>query len=449
MLAMGDALTNSGEPRLAIDTIYQQAFELATGKGDANRASRACNNVFMALLRQGAGPAIATPEALEWAERAKRYSQPDTPEDALADAVQGSATCAHLKKWKEGVDLLNQALDKAYRLGDVQVFCNVATLWMFYVWVPKYADKQRKLAKDVTLLPRDEVKKNYIYEALGMAEIVFYALGDIQKKKEIELEYIEFFRETGYKSGIYGIPARHAQTACREGRLEECLELCYKILTLGHEIGLVETAQATYHSIVYRPLIYLGRLPELAPLTPEVLNRPMALPTQTLLLVHKGHIDQAREYLEKAVLSRPYIGTDQDYSWIWLDVFLLEAAVLLEHDRAAELLMTRFNETSIRTTGGWETTITARHLGSASALLGRLEQARFYYNQAMEVCRSMNFRPELALTRFQLAELLLEHYPQEQEEAQGHLDFAIGEFEQMKMKPSLEKALEMKEKTGS
>jgi len=57
----------------------------------------------------------------------------------------------------------------------------------------------------------------------------------------------------------------------------------------------------------------------------------------------------------------------------------------------------------------------------------------------------MRFRPEIALTRLQLAELLLEHYPQEKSEAIGHLDFAFAEFRDMKMQPSLERALRHKE----
>jgi hypothetical protein len=40
----------------------------------------------------------------------------------------------------------------------------------------------------------------------------------------------------------------------------------------------------------------------------------------------------------------------------------------------------------------------------------------------------MRFRTELALTRLQLAELLLEHYPDEKSDALEHLDFAINEF---------------------
>jgi hypothetical protein len=57
----------------------------------------------------------------------------------------------------------------------------------------------------------------------------------------------------------------------------------------------------------------------------------------------------------------------------------------------------------------------------------------------------MKFRPELALSRLELAELLLEHYPQEKSEAIAHLDFAIAEFRDMKMQPSLERALRSKQ----
>jgi len=53
----------------------------------------------------------------------------------------------------------------------------------------------------------------------------------------------------------------------------------------------------------------------------------------------------------------------------------------------------------------------------------------------------LRFRPEIALIRLQLAELFLEHYPDDRAEAMEHLDFAIAEFQEMKMQPSLERAL--------
>jgi tetratricopeptide (TPR) repeat protein len=77
--------------------------------------------------------------------------------------------------------------------------------------------------------------------------------------------------------------------------------------------------------------------------------------------------------------------------------------------------------------------------------LGRYDEARQYYQEALKIATEMRFRPELALTRLQLAELLLEHYPEERKEALEHLDFAINEFREMKMQPSLERALRHKD----
>jgi tetratricopeptide (TPR) repeat protein len=80
-----------------------------------------------------------------------------------------------------------------------------------------------------------------------------------------------------------------------------------------------------------------------------------------------------------------------------------------------------------------------------AALLGRYDKARKHYQEAIKVCTEMRFRPELALTRLELAELLLEHYTKERTEAVEHLDFAINEFRDMKMQPSLERALRHKD----
>jgi hypothetical protein len=44
-----------------------------------------------------------------------------------------------------------------------------------------------------------------------------------------------------------------------------------------------------------------------------------------------------------------------------------------------------------------------------------------------------------------LAELLLEHYPKEKADALEHIDFVIKEFGEMKMQPSLERALKLRQ----
>jgi tetratricopeptide (TPR) repeat protein len=63
------------------------------------------------------------------------------------------------------------------------------------------------------------------------------------------------------------------------------------------------------------------------------------------------------------------------------------------------------------------------HLGGAAALLGQYEEAREHYQEAIRICTEIRFRPELALTRLQLAKLLLEHFPEERTDAIAHLDF--------------------------
>ncbi len=130
-------------------------------------------------------------------------------------------------------------------------------------------------------------------------------------------------------------------------------------------------------------------------------------------------------------------------------VQLLEAANILKvvapHGVAALLspfagfLSTRSNDV----------TCIARHLGDASTLNGQHEEGKAFYHQAIHVCTQTRHRPELALTRLGLAELLLDHYPDEHAEAIEHLDFAIGEFREMKMQPSLERALGRKQVLGA
>jgi tetratricopeptide (TPR) repeat protein len=143
--------------------------------------------------------------------------------------------------------------------------------------------------------------------------------------------------------------------------------------------------------------------------------------------------------------ARPDIVTDKDVTWASIDMIFLQAAVLIGHKQTAESLLRRLAGSGLRTTGVFNPTCVDRVLGGAAALLGRYDEACKYYQEAIRICTETQFRPELALTRLQLAELLLEHYPDEKREALEHLNFAIKEFRDMKMQPSLERALRHKD----
>ena len=165
-------------------------------------------------------------------------------------------------------------------------------------------------------------------------------------------------------------------------------------------------------------------------------------------MLFRSRLDEARAELASGLASLP--GDLGATPLAESPVRLLEAAVALS-DRDAAMRLLPHVRPMAGTLGNGERAVTcvARHLGAASALLGELEDARAYYDQGLELCRRVRFRPETALTRLQLAELLLEHYPQEQAQALQHLDFAIAEFQEMKMQPALERALKHKGLLGA
>ena len=187
-----------------------------------------------------------------------------------------------------------------------------------------------------------------------------------------------------------------------------------------------------------RPLLYLGK-------AENAFEKILPPFMRIFYSAHLGKADEASESLNDMVRRRSHVNLREDESLAWIDTLLLEAAILVRHREAADFLLRRFAGSPIRTTGIWLSTIIARHLGAAAALLGRVDEAKAHYLDAIQVAADMRFRPELALTRFQLAELLLDHYPEEREQALEHLDFAIKEFEEMKMQPSLEKAQALRE----
>jgi tetratricopeptide (TPR) repeat protein len=232
-----------------------------------------------------------------------------------------------------------------------------------------------------------------------------------------------------------------------DGQLEEAAKCYDDVLRLGAEMGAPQAALVFANFFGPRLSGYLGwgreelrRLDEWA----QAAGLSVEPHTKAYYLVCEGEREEAATILGEAAdhyAAEPE-KTRHDFG---TRVLLLELAVLAKHMRAAEILLNLLVGATYKTTGLSNPTCVARHLGAAAALLGRYEETRKHYEEAIKVCTEMKFRPELALTRLQLAELLLEHYPKERTEALEHLDFAISEFRDMKMRPWLERALRHKE----
>ena len=253
-------------------------------------------------------------------------------------------------------------------------------------------------------------------------------------------------REFAERSGQVYVPIvvaiREVIQATIYGRLEEADKITRDMLARGEELGITIITGVFAVVSGIRALLLSGKNEEALQLVTTYYPIPNE---QALCLVHLGREAEVVKILEQSVVARPDIGSAEDETPVHYDIMYLEAAVLTGHRPAAELLLNRLADCDFRICSLYSTSCIPRHLGGAVALLGKYDEARKYYQEAIKLCTEMPFRPELALSRLQLAELLLEHYPDEKKEALEHLDFAIKEFREMKMQPSLERALRHKD----
>jgi hypothetical protein len=155
-------------------------------------------------------------------------------------------------------------------------------------------------------------------------------------------------------------------------------------------------------------------------------------------LAYTGQAEGVRKLIgESRILER---SQDEPVDLQTLVLALEAASAIGDADLAARLLL-YFPTDLPFTIGPGNYTCYSRHIAAAEALLGESERAMTHFEEAIDRCKLARFRPELALSRLGLAELLLDHYPDERDAAIEHLDFAIAEFRDMKMQPSLERAL--------
>jgi len=447
LLALGDALILASEHQRVIDIEAPQALSLAEAIADNTRASRACLLAMKGLVVYGT-PAWASPEAAQWAGLANRYAEPDTVERAWADAMLGIVKGSGVSSSPEKVAHLSRALDLARRLGDPDTYWLAAGNWLFGMLAPQHDEERLRLVEELAEHSRAGVNLFLLGVSLWQMVHVFLEFGQRRRAEETMGEMRALAERSGQANLLILSMVNDAILAIWDGRLEEAVAIRRRMLAHAEELGIFEFA-ALWSSWVLPARVHLGdagRALEVSLQGSRNLLQSVATDMTILFcLAHLGRYAEVAEMLERLVVARPGIGSAEDETGAWEDITSLEAAVLAGHRQAAELLLNRLAGSSIRTSGLWLTTCAGRHLGAAAVLLDRPEEARTHYQEALKAASELKFRPEVALTRFQLAELLLEHYPKERAEAREHLDFAISEFRDMKMQPSLERALRHKE----
>jgi tetratricopeptide (TPR) repeat protein len=436
MLDLCDALYLVVDTRRILEAEAPAVFSLAESLGDGSRAVRACMVAIMSIAVEQL--AFTTPEAGEWAKRVDRYAKPDTIERAYADMSLG-ALKFYTGDRRSALSLLNQAVDLAHRIGDQQALWLTSAVFLWHLGAPQHIEQRMRLCEELWAGSHVGLNVNTVF-ALGWIVDTPLIMGRRQLAEEVFGELHTLTERTGHIFPEIYSSSVDAVLAVMDGHLENAVDIAKQMQARGEETGVLAYI---FTSPGIRAQLYLGA--SLEALEREVPNRvqeQVIIPC--LVQAHQGRKEEASEILEN-VIKRLGIGNPEDETPIWLITVFLEASVLIGHRQAAELLFNRLNITPLYTTGIFYPTCIPRHLGGAASLLERYDEARKYYQEAINICMEMPFRPELALSRLQLAELLLEHYPDEKKEALEHLDFAIKEFREMKMQPSLERALRHKD----
>jgi serine/threonine protein kinase/tetratricopeptide (TPR) repeat protein len=453
LLDLSEALVNAGEPRQALDSELPAAFALAESAEAEEIAWRACQLAMLALVYWQGGTFFvwASEEGRQWIERSDQYAKPNTSERAMTDFYLGLVTYStglatgSFDSLKTGSLVMSQAIEQLRKLGDNEILWLIIPLWLVYGSTPQGFGEQLKIAEEMSQRTRQGIRLERGISQLFVVGNTFLEYGQRQRCEDLWNECHVIFERTRQGNGLIYSLAIRGVLSTMDGRLDEAVAETNVLLSKAAELDLQTFARHHWEFSGMRANYLLGNIQRLfdsLPPPPEVTY------LRTLYLAALNKQDEVKDLLDKLLKRRPNIGTEDDYLWCFLDVVYLEAAVLVGHHRAAEALLRQLAGKMPNITGFYYPTCVPRHLGSAAAMLGRPEEARNYYQEAMRAASNVRFRPEIALTRFQLAELLLEHFPQEKTEAKAHLDFALEEFNEMKMQPSLEKAEKLKAKYG-
>jgi tetratricopeptide (TPR) repeat protein len=302
---------------------------------------------------------------------------------------------------------------------------------------------RQRLAEELAVRPHTGATMLTVGTALVFAAFALLESGHRQKSEKCMEECREIAERSGQANLWFLAMVDNCILATLDGRLEAVDEMGRKMRARGEELDLAGYSALMEWIATWTARNYLGKTDEVSQLSEK-----LGLFAQWLAPLDLSRPEgkaMAVTLLEERVMARPNFGASDDGVPISMDLNFLNIAMTVGHRRAAEKLMKRLEDLHLCTTGLFTVQSPSLIIADGAAFLNRYDDARRYYREGMERAVMIRYRPEIALLRLHLAELLLEHYPDEKKEALEHLDFATKEFREMKMQPSLERALRHKD----
>ena len=441
LLALGKAVIPAGQPMRVPETLAPEALDLADAIGDRARAFAACRMAMDGLQSYGHGALSGGPEWRRWAERADELAEPGTSERVYTDWAMSQMSLVEGRPG-EAWELRYRALELARQLGQPGVISQAASVLLTSKWwAPKYQRLQSALATELADMGPQLLD---VLQRSGSTQQTLFiwhhliAQGDRNRAKTVSDMIIERAERTQDPDLLMASVPVKALEATLDGRLEEAIVIAESIATIGAELGRELAGEEMAGAPV--PMVLLGRARELL----EGSESGPRSPWRAWLLAEVGLHTEAKVVLKAALDEASTLLQDDETPTILLAV-LLATALIVNDQPTVKLAAGKLGVLAHLSTLPGTEACPALLLGDAAALLGQPDEARELFRQALELSEGIRNRPEIALTRLELAELLLDHYPDERAEALEHLDFAITELRDMKMQPALERALGLRE----
>lgn len=373
----------------------------------------------------------------EWSTRAARYAVAGTPDRVYANVYLGMSYLLS-EGPMAGHPLLRRAVEEARQLEDSQAFFLAAAYGLGHLNALRDRATVSQLADEVLRRSR-EGRSVFLGVCLRHLGDVQLERGDRVQAEQTWRELRELAERTHDTTLAVLAMAPEVVLAVVDGRLAEAIVTFDDQEARAAELGVGAGTIGRADRFWTQALIWVGR-------GSEALKRieDPARPVQAMRAMSLAHLGRRQEL--RAIREQfGDVESDQDESGIGVLTHLLGAAILSGDADTTQAIAHRL-ATLAQYPCGLATGVSyARLLGDAAALLGERAQAQAYYEQALEVCAKIGFRPEIALTHLRLAEMLLGEGPAARTEVLAHLDFAIGELRAMEMQPALERALGLRE----
>ncbi len=459
LLTLGSALGPAGEPKRVADVVAPEALKLAEAVDDRQRASQCCQMALEGLYRYGGPPITRSPAWRQWAERASHYAAPDTKQQVIADLALSLVYLAQ-RRWAEYRKLTVRAGELARKLNEPEVLFRAICALMMPMHAVQHDPERLSLAEEFMRVPRDGVSTSTLRFFLRASAGIFLAAGERSRAEDVWRESNELAYRTRDADVLLWPLLAEAHQANLNGDLEHAAVARTRISNRADELGIAASGRLSAQHLSFRPLLYLGRgeealadLPEAERLVgSQAFSSIVRFGWNTLCLAHMGRLAEAQAQLSE-YLGQLNLSPEEDETPAPILINLLEIAVLVEDRQAISVLAKRLTGTVVLSNSEFILANLGRYLGRAATLLRDWTEARANYERALDRATKIQHRPEVALTRFELAQLLLSEAEDAtgshsaatlRSEAQAHLDFAIEEFRAMKMQPALERALRKK-----